>query len=85
MFVTQTTFYIIGFPYFTGILLVLIRNIAHFDEYDPITEPTELVTILLYFVVVLMPLKFIPKTFDSLIKLFTDSWILHKTYHLNVR
>ena len=80
---TQTTFYIIAFPYFTGILLVIIRNIARFDEYDPIPKPTDSMTILLYLFVVLIPLKFIPNVFDSLIKMFTDRWILHKPHHLN--
>ena len=59
--VTQTTFYIVGFLYFTGILLVILRKISGFDEYDAITKPTDGVTIVLVLVIVLVPLKFIPK------------------------
>ena len=83
IFATQTTFYTIGFPYFTGLLVIVIRSISHFDSYDPITKPNEVMTNLLYFVVVLMPLKFIQNIFDSIIKTFTDNWILHKMHHLN--
>jgi hypothetical protein len=81
--VSQTTFYIIGLPYLTCILLVVMRYVAHFDEYDPLVEPTKEMIVILYFVIVLMPLKFVPLMFDSLVKMFTDRWILHKTYHLN--
>ena len=83
--VSQTTFYIIGLPYLTCILLVVMRYVARFDEYDPLVEPTKAMIIILYFVIVLMPLKFVPLLFDSLIKMFTDRCILHKTYHLNNR
>ena len=38
---------------------------------------------ILNFVVVLIPLKFIPKMFDSLVEHFTSKWILHKTHHVN--
>ena len=85
IFSTQTTFYIIAFPYLTGVLLVVMRNTARFDEYDPITKPTNWMTIILYYVVVLIPLKFIPKLFDCFIHKFTDYWILHKTHHMNKR
>ena len=83
--VTQTTFYIVGFLYFTGILLVILRKISGFDEYDAITKPTAEVTIVLVLVIVLVPLKFIPKMFDYLVKVATDKWILRKNYHLNKR
>ena len=83
--VSQTTFYVIGLPYLTCILLVVMRYVARFDEYDPLVEPTETMIIILYYVIVLMPLKFVPKLFDSLVKMFTDRCILHKTYHLNNR
>ena len=85
IFVTQTTFYIFGFPYCTGLLMVIVRYIGDFDEYDAITKPNDSMTVLLYFVIVLIPLKFIPTLFDKMVQFFTNRWILCKTYHLNVR
>ena len=85
IFMTQTTFYIIGLPYFTGILILMMRFISNFDEYDAIIVPTDGMTVFLYFVVVMMPLKFIPIMFGKLVESLTNRWILHKSYHLKVR
>ena len=85
IFVTQTTFYIFGFPYCTGLLMVIVRYIGDFDEYDAITKPNDSMTVLLYFVIVLIPLKFIPTLFDRMVQFFTNRWILYKTHHMNVR
>ena len=83
--VSQTTFYVIGFPYFTCVLLIAMRNISGFDEYSPLVEPTESMIIILYLFGVLMPLKIIPDIFDALVKICTDRFIFHKTHHLNNR
>ena len=84
IFVTQTTFYIFGFPYCSGLLMVIIRYIGDFDEYDAITKPNNYMLVILYFVTVLMPLKLVPILFDRMVQYFTNRWILCKTYHLNV-
>ena len=83
--ISQSTFYVIGFPYFTCVLMVIMRFISGFDEYAPLVEPTDTMIVILYFVVVLMPLKFVPEMFDSLVKICTDRFIFHKTHHLNNR
>ena len=83
--ISQSTFYVIGFPYFTCVLMVIMRFISGFDEYSPLVEPTDAMIIILYFVVVLMPLKFVPEMFDSLVKICTDRFIFHKMHHLNNR
>ena len=84
IFATQTTFYIFGFPYCSGLLMVIIRYMGDFDEYDTITKPNDYMLVILYFVTVLMPLKLIPILFDRMVQYFTNRWILCKTYHLNV-
>ena len=81
--VSQTTFYVIGFPYFTCVLLIIMRYISGFDEYSPLVEPTESMIVILYFFGVLMPLKIVPEIFDALVKICTDRFIFHKTHHLN--
>ena len=81
--VSQTTFYVIGFPYFTCVLLITMRYISGFDEYSPLVEPTDSMTVILYFSGVLIPLKIVPEIFDALVKICTDRFIFHKTHHLN--
>ena len=83
--ISQSTFYVIGFPYFTCVLMVIMRYISGFDEYAPLVEPTVSMMVILYFVVVLIPLKYVPEMFDALVKIFTDRWMFHKTHHLNNR
>ena len=83
--VTQTTFYVIGFPYLTCVLLIIMRYISGFDEYSPLVEPTDSMIVILYFFGVLMPLKVVPEIFDALVKICTDRFIFHKTHHLNNR
>ena len=80
---TQTSFFSIGLPFFTSILLVIIRYIANLDNYDSMVDTHEVMTVILVFIVVLMPLKSIPKGFAILVEHITDKWILHHTYHLN--
>ena len=83
IFVSQTTFYIVGLPYFQNALMVTIYYIKNSDEYDAVTKPNDYMMAILNFVVVLIPLKLIPKIFDLLAKHFTSKWILHKTHHVN--
>ena len=81
--ISQSTFYVIGFPYFTCVILVIMRYISGFDQYSPLVEPNIYMMVILYFVVVLIPLKYIPEMFDALVKICTDRWMFHKTHHLN--
>ena len=81
--VSQSTFYIIGFPYLTCVLLVIMRYISNFDEYSALVEPTDTMIVILYFVVVLVPLKFVPEMFDAMVKICTDRLFFHKTHHMN--
>jgi hypothetical protein len=83
IFVSQTTFFIFGLPYFQIILMGTIRYIKNSHENDAVTKPNDYMMAILNFVVVLIPLKFIPKMFDLLAERFTSKWILHKTHHVN--
>eukprot|EP00092_Neocalanus_flemingeri_P011540 GFUD01012436.1.p1 GENE.GFUD01012436.1~~GFUD01012436.1.p1 ORF type:complete len:649 (-),score=97.52 GFUD01012436.1:25-1743(-) len=85
IFMTQTSYYSLGLPFLTNFLIVIIRYIVGFDQYDTMPSSADFIIIILVFVTVLMPLKFIPVLIAKLINHFTEEMILHKTVHMNMR
>ena len=86
IFVTQITYYSLGLMYFGFSLVAIFRYITNMDEYDTMIMPeSEVIIVILYFIIVLMPLKFIPILFSRLLQTLTNDWILYKNFHLNNR
>ena len=59
IFLSQVSYYAIGLPYFTSILIIIIRLIVRFDEYGELPDNSDPhMMVLLVLVVVLLPMKF---------------------------
>ena len=83
---TQISYYTIGLPYFTSILIIIIRLIVRFDEYGELPDESHpAMMVILVLVVVLLPLKFMPTMMSRMLEEFSNSWILQETSHMNER
>ena len=86
IFLNQVSYYAIGLPYFTSILIIIIRLIVRFDEYGELPDNSDPhMMVLLVLVVVLLPMKFIPVILSKMLKQFSEGWILQETAHMNKR
>ena len=87
IFLTQMVFYVVGVPYFTNILIIIMRFIVNFDEYDSLPDTPPFMVNILILLVVLLPLKFFSIMFARWVQHLTENWILHKSHlhHINKR
>ena len=85
IFTTQTIFYATGINFLLLLLCVLIKHTVGFDAYDDFPNSNRYFIYFLVIVFVLLPLKFIPIMFAKWLKMMTEKYVLHKTFHLNER
>ena len=86
IFVTQITYYSLGLIYFGFSLVAFLCYITNTDEYDSMIIPeNEVIIVILQFIIVLMPLKFIPILFSRMLQYLTNDWIFWKNFHINAR
>ena len=82
IFLNQTCYFALGLPYFLNILIIIIRSTDNLDEYDSLPNSKEFVIHALVIAVVILPLKFIPKKFAGLLRLFDEKFILRHNHHI---
>ena len=85
IFITQIAYHALGLPFLTNCLIIVIRYIVGFDQYGNMPNSAPFIIVILVFVTVLMPLKFVPVLTAQIINHFTEEMVLHKTLHVNVR
>ena len=78
VFCHQICFFVIGLLFFTNILIVIIRFIVGFDEYDSMPKSEGRMITFLVFCVVLLPLKLIPMLVGRSLRYFSEEIVLRK-------